>query len=114
MLDLSTRAQAGETQFTMQELALLLLLVRALLLSAQDTLIQHKAGLVDQIMMDNNITACRRFLSLPVYRALWKGSRATYATELVAWVDGVIEHTPLAKPVDVVAQFKTNLAEVMG
>jgi hypothetical protein len=28
-------------------------------------------------------------------------------------VDGMIEHTPLAKPVDAVAQFKTNLAEVM-
>lgn len=114
MLDLTTRVQAGETQFTMPELALLQLQLRALMLSGQDTLIQHKAGLVDQIVMDNNLMALTRFLSWPVNRALWKGSRATYATELVAWVDGVIEHTPLAKPVDVVAQFKTNLAEVMG
>jgi len=98
----------------MQELALLQMRLRALLLSAQDVFVQHKAGLVDKITMDNNLAGIRSFLSLPVTRALWKSSRATFAPELIAWVEGLIEHTPLAKPVDVVAQFRTNLAEVMG
>jgi len=114
MLDLYIRVQAGETQFTTQELMLLQLRLRALLLSAQDTYVQHNAGLVDQITMNNTLVGIRFFLSSAVNRAIWKGSRATYAPELMDWMDGVIEHTPLAKPVDVVAQFKTNLAEVMG
>lgn len=114
MLDLNSRVQAGEAQFTMQELALLQWQLRALLLSAQDVLVQHKAGLVDQITMDNNLVGIKSFLSLPVNRALWKSSREGYAPELIAWVERLIEAAPLAKPLDAVARFNTHLAEVMG
>jgi hypothetical protein len=49
-----------------------------------------------------------------VNRAIWKGTRATYAPQLTARVDGMIEKTPRATPVDSVAQFNAHLAEVMG
>lgn len=114
VLDLRSRVNAGETQFTSQELLLLQLWLRICLLSSQDTYVQHKTGLVDQITMNNTLGVLRGLLSQPVNRALWKDTRASYAPEMAAWVDSLIEQTPLAKPVDVVAQFNVHLAEVMS
>jgi len=114
MADLNVRISAGETQLNAQELYLLNLRLRGILTSVQDTFVQHKAGLVDQITMDAALAATKTFLSQPVNRAIWKGTRATYAPQLAAWAEAMIETTPLATPVDSVAQFNANLAEVMG
>jgi len=114
VLELTARIYSGETEFTLQELLHLRLLLRIQLLNCQDTYIQHKAGLVDQMTMDNNLGVMRIFLSQPVYRALWTDNRSTYSPELIAFVDGLIAQTPLARPVDGVARFKANLAEVTG
>jgi hypothetical protein len=114
MVDLNVRITAGETRLNAQELYLLNLRLRGILTSVQDTFVQHQAGLVDQITMDAALAATRNFLSQPVNRAIWKGTRATYAPQLTAWVDGMIEKTPRATPVDSVAQFNAHLAEVMG
>ena len=114
VVELLSRANAGETQFTSQELILLNYWLRLFLISSQDTYVQHKAGLVDQITMNNTLVSLRGLLSRPVNRALWKGARASYAPEMAAWVDSLIEQTPLAKPTDFVTQFNASLAEVMG
>jgi len=114
LLELTARIYSGETEFTLQELLHLRFVLRIQLLNCQDTYVQHKAGLIDQITMDNNLGVMKIFLSQPVYRALWTDNRANYSHELVAFVDGLIAQTPLAKPIDRVARFKTDLAAVMG
>lgn len=47
--NLTTRVAAGDVDFTAEELDYLQLRLRATLLTHQDTYIQHKAGLVDEI-----------------------------------------------------------------
>jgi hypothetical protein len=104
---------SGETQFTAEEIGYLTLRLRTSLLTCQDTYVQHKAGLVDQITLDNSNAVLRFVLAQPVYRALWKLSRVVYAPEWANEVDKLIENLPLIPPQDSVGRFKTALAEVM-
>lgn len=109
---LTSRVSSGATEFNAHELNLLLLRVRMTLLTAQDTFVQFKAGLVDQITLDNSNAVLRFVLSQPVYRALWKIGRGAYAPEWVAVVDKMVEGVPLAPPQNIVANFKAALADV--
>jgi hypothetical protein len=63
--------------------------------------------------MDNSLIGIRSLLVIPVYRALWKLHRETYAPEFVARIEKLIEETPLARPTDAVARFDATLAEVL-
>jgi hypothetical protein len=114
MSGLRTRVIAGETQLTAEELECLRLQLRTALTSGQDAYVQHRAGLADQMSLDNVMATVKDVLALPVYRALWKSYRSGYAPEWGAYIDRTIEETPLAKPIDSVAQFQANLAEVMS
>jgi hypothetical protein len=108
-----TRVYAGETTFTAQEINLLRNTVRARLTNVQDAYLQHRSGLTDQITFDNALGGARSMLTQPVYRAIWISHRTTYAPEWMAYVDKLIESTPLSKPVDSVTRFNADLAEVM-
>ena len=110
---LTSRVTSGETQFTAEELGYLQLRLRTTMLTCQDTYVQYKAGLVDQITLDNGNAVLRFVLSQPVYRALWRINHAAYAPEWAREVDKLIEGVPLAQPQDTVARYKAVLAEVM-
>src|SRR6185436_14532102 len=53
--ELRTRVIAGDTAFTAEELLRLQTAFRVTLLSAQDAYLQYKAGLVDEMMLDNSM-----------------------------------------------------------
>jgi len=95
---LLARNAAGEHEFTADEILQLTLAQRVSFVASQDVYVQHKAGLA---------------LAAPGNRAIWKMARASYAPEWAAFIDKLIEETPLDEPVDRVTQFKTSLAEVM-
>jgi len=113
MVELLASVETGKSQFTAEELFKLRLRLRNMLLNSQDVYVQHNAGLLDQITLDNSLIGIRSLLVVPVYRALWKLHRETYAPEWIAYIDKLIEETPLAKPTDAVAQFNSTLAEVL-
>ena len=112
MAELLASVEAGKSHFTGEELFKLRLRLRNILFNTQDAYVQHNAGLLDQVTMDNSLIGIRSLLVIPVYRALWKLHRETYAPEWIAHVDKLIEETPLAKPTDAVARFDAALAEV--
>jgi hypothetical protein len=112
MSDLSARMISGETEFTGKELMQIRMRLRNTLVSVRDTYVQHKSGLVDPITFESALGSMKSLLAQPVIRALWKLDRTTYAPEWIAYIDGLIEETPLAQPVDVVAQYKAKLAEI--
>jgi len=68
---------------------------------------------VDELTWQNAAAVVRYVVSRPGYRALWKTTRETYAPEWIAYVDKLIEETPLAAPIDASARFKADLAEVL-
>jgi hypothetical protein len=112
MADLVSRVMAGETKFTSAELRQLELQFRGGMVTVQDAYVQHRAGLVDQITYENDMAQLRRLLRSQVYRAIWKVTHRTYPPEWVAFIDRVIEETPLAKPADFVARFDSAMAEI--
>ena len=113
MAELLASVEAGKFQFTVGELFILRLRLRNILFNSQDVYVQHNAGMLDQITLDNSLIGIRSLFVLPVYRALWKLHRETHAPEWTAYIDKLIQETPLAKPTDAVAQFNATLAEVM-
>ena len=113
MAELLTSVETGKTQFTAEELFKLRFRLRNLLFNSQDVYVQFKEGLLDQITLHNSLIGIRSLLVVPVYRALWKLHRGAYAPEWIAYIDKLIEETPLAKPTDAVAQFNATLAEVL-
>jgi hypothetical protein len=114
IVKLTTRVASGDIDFTAEELDYLHLRLRTTLLTAQDTHIQHEAGLVDKITFENSIAVLRGVLSQPVYRALWATSRNGYARDWANLIEKEFETIPLMKPGDRVAQFKKALAAVTG
>jgi hypothetical protein len=113
MSDLISRMIDGETGFTGTELTQIRMRLRNTMVSVRDTYVQHKSGLVDEITFESALGSVRALLAQPVIRALWNMDRATYAPEWITYVDGLIKETPLARPADLVVQFKAKLAEVM-
>jgi hypothetical protein len=112
--NLMTRVTAGETEFSAQELFQLSLILRAALLALQNAFVHRKAGLLDQISIDNNLSIVRSFMSSPVYRVLWQQNRRTYAPELVEVIEKILLETQMAKPIDVVARFNADLSRLMA
>ena len=112
--ELRTRVIAGDTSFTAEELLRLQLALRITLLSAQDAYLQHKAGLVDEMTLDNSMRSIRNsWLNQAVYRALWMQQAATIAPEFAAVIETMLEETPVAKPNDMVSLFRADLAKVV-
>jgi hypothetical protein len=114
-VDLRSRILAGDTAFTAGELLRLSFQFRSLLLNVQDVWLQRKSGLIDEPTFDVSMLALKNsWLSLPVFRALWIQVAPMIGPEFRTAVDAIIKETPLAKRVDIVAQFNADLVKVMA
>ena len=112
--ELRSRVIAGDTSFTAEELLRLQLALRVTLLSAQDAYLQHKAGLVDEITLDNSMRSVRNsWLNQPVYRALWLQQAPTIAPEFATVIETMLRETPVTKPIDMVSLFRADLVKVV-
>jgi len=110
---LTTRVTTGDTDFTAEELSLLHIRLRTSILTAQDILVQKKAGLVDKITLETCDAVIKFIMAQPVYRALWIRSRTNYATDVQEYVDKLIVDLPLAHPGNPVRRFHADLDQVM-
>ncbi len=111
--ELRTRVIEGDTSFTAEELLRLQVALRITLLSAQDAFLQHKAGLVDEMTVDNSMRSVRyTWLNQPVYRALWRQQAPTIAPEFADVIEKMLQETPVTKSSDIVSRFHADLAKV--
>jgi len=110
---LLARMGAGESDFSADEIAFFSYSLRISMIAAQDTYVQHRQGLADQIIYENTLAAMRVVMSQPVNRAIWRAQRSSYAPEWASYSDNLIANISLAKSHDAVAEFKDDLAEVM-
>jgi len=111
--ELESRVLAGEKEFTPAEIRQLRLIMRKIMIGGQDAYVQNKSGMTDLATFEDSLGVMKHYLSRPVYRAIWKSNRTSYATEWSGYVDQLIRETPLAQSIDAVAQFKSDLAEVL-
>ena len=113
MNELRARVYAGDTAFTAEELLRLQLAFRVTILSAQDAYLQHKAGLVDSMTLDNSMRSLKiTWLAHPVYRALWLQQAPSIAPEFAAVIETTMREVPLAESADLVSRFRTDLASI--
>lgn len=109
--DLLARVRAPDPTFSSQEIMSLTLMQRATLLSLQDTVIQHREGLIDQTTLENGVNAMQETLSWPVSRIIWHSTKHTYAPELRTFVDALMVGLPVPVPRDVVTEFNKGVAQ---
>lgn len=109
---LRRRVLSGDTDFTADELLQLSFVLRVSLLALQDSHMQHKAGVTNEEIMQSTIGGVRPLLAQPVNRALWRRMHQNYPADFSSFVDKLIAETPVASPVDFVAQFKADLANI--
>jgi hypothetical protein len=114
VISLTTRVNSGDTDFTAEELSLLHIRLRTSVLTGQDIFVQHKSGLVDKVTLETSDAVLRFILGQPVYRALWLGSRTSYADEYRAYVDRLIASVPLVRGGNPVRRFRNDLDSVLA
>ena len=109
--ELNSRIFAGDTKAP--ELRQISNFLRVRLTAIQDTYVQLRSGLIDQLTFDNILEGANGMLSQRVFRAVWLNNRLGYAPEWRDYVDRLIAELPLAEPIDAVAQFEARLGEIM-
>jgi hypothetical protein len=101
----------GETEFTSLEVWHLSVVMRGLLGSLQETYLQKKAGLIDQITIDYVELGVRYFVAQPVCAAIWSMGKSAYPSETIALVDSLMAQTPPAEPANLGEALKIALAQ---
>jgi hypothetical protein len=98
---------------TSQDILQLSAIVRNMLLSFQDTYIQHKAGLADETTLEHTVGGLRFFFSIPAMRVLYTMSHATFAPSLTALTDDMIAEVPLRTSHFAPEAFRAQLAALL-
>jgi hypothetical protein len=110
---LLVRVTAGETSFTAEELFRLNTIFRLALINMQATFQQYEAGLLDKRSFETNLVSFKEgWLARPLYRALWLGWAPVSSPDFRAAVEAMIAEVPIKPPIDWVASFQKNLAQV--
>lgn len=96
----------ADPELTRDEFRQWMLMARAAFLSGEDSFLQHKAGLLDESAFDSFIAGLRRFLAAPGYRAAWRLSSNQYGGEFRAFVNSIVDQTPVAGETDDFAEWQ--------
>jgi hypothetical protein len=100
---------SGDTELTRDEFTQWSLICRALLLSGEDSFLQHKAGLLDKPAFDSYVAGARFYLASPGLRAVWKISGAQFGRDFREFVSSIVEKTPAVRGVDAYAEWQKLL-----
>jgi len=76
---------------------------------SENTFLQHKAGLLNDEAFAAFLNGFVAAFHAPSIRVMWKWQRPFHAAEFAAFVDALVEKTPLVKPVDLAAQWDADL-----
>lgn len=85
--------------------------LRNAMIAFQDSVVQHRNGLADDITLSHAEASLRFFLSVPAVRAMYRMFAATYASDLREIVDRLVAETPTNPPVEMAARLRVLLSE---
>ena len=109
-----SRAISEPTKLSDIEVFQLSGVLRNVMIAFQDTLVQHRNGLADDITLRHAEASLRFFLSVPGIRAMYRMFAPTYAAELREIVDRIVAETPSNPPIAMAARFRDLLSEDHG
>jgi hypothetical protein len=99
-----SKGRAGE-RLTREEFDQWMMMCRAVLFGAEDSFLQHEAGLLDKSAYDSVIAAAQFNLASPGVRAAWKLLSGQFGREFREFVDSSIERTPVVPDLDAFAEW---------
>ncbi len=79
--------------------------------SYEDCFLQFRAGMLDPKSWASDVTALRRLLGQPAYRAVWRVARGAIGDEYRSFLDGIAAESRPNAPVNLVNTLKQYIAE---
>jgi hypothetical protein len=108
------KGSSGDPGLTPDEFNQFVLMCRALLLSGEDSFLQHKAGLLDQRSFDSWVAGARVYMAAPGVRVIWKMTNAQYCDEYLGFVNSNIANVPVAARADAFAAWREAVRREIG
>jgi len=103
------RGLRGDETLTAEEIDQYMLIVRGVLISAEDSFLQNHAGLLDPAAFNSFVAGVRQFLSLPGLRAAWQMSSSQFGEEFACFMNDLMNEAAPAPKSDRVAQWTAAL-----
>ena len=94
------KALSPNPDLTQEDFAQWALICRSAFLSGEDSYLQHKAGLLDEVAWRSYVAGVHFYMASPGMRAMWKVSSKQYGAEFRDFVDGILAKTPIGCPAD--------------
>jgi hypothetical protein len=100
------KGMAGDAGFTPLEFIQWMMLFRAMLLSGEDSFLQHNAGLLTEDTFETFVTGVRHYMANPGFRASWRLSRNQFGAGFRDFMDTIANETPAAHGADTFSEWK--------
>lgn len=95
---------------TEEEFAQWALICRAAFLSGEDSYLQHKAGLLDEVAWGSYVAGIHFYMGSPGMRAMWKVSSKQFGAEFRNFVDAILATVSISCPADSYVAWQEQLS----
>jgi hypothetical protein len=104
MASVFSKGKSGK-QLTHEEFEQWMMMCRAVLFGAEDSFLQHEAGLLDKSAYESVLAGAQFNLASPGVRASWKLLSGQFGREFREFVDASIERTPVVRDLDAYSEW---------
>ena len=101
LMETVIRGMAGDSSLERVQVNQFYWFMSAIFVTFQDTFHQRREGMVSPLMYDSAVRTMRFQLSQPGTRAVWILGRGSFEPRFVAFIDKLIQDTPVAVTADV-------------
>jgi hypothetical protein len=102
-------------ELTREQFERYLLIARGIFISNEDSLLQHKAGMLDEAAHATQTAGLRRMLTMwPGLRALWRLMSAQYGADFRRHMDEIVMETRHQSAPDLFADWQALVREELG
>jgi hypothetical protein len=95
---------------TEEEFAQWALICRAAFLSGEDSYLQHKAGLLDEMAWGSYVAGVHFYMASPGMRAMWKVSSKQFGAEFRNFVDDILANVSISSRADSYSAWRDQLS----
>jgi len=100
---------SSNPDLSQDEFAQWALLCRAAFLSGEDSYLQHKAGMLDEMAWNSYVAGAQFYMACPGMRAMWKVSSGQFGADYREFVDGIVTRVPVRCPADSYAAWREQV-----
>jgi hypothetical protein len=109
------RGMFGDPAFTLDEFTQWMMICRGIFISAEDSFMQHEAGLLDASAYESYVAGVRHYLAAPGMQKAWALSAEQYGDAFRAFGDSMLAEMPSSVPIDLHSQWcSESVAELIS